>query len=520
MAVYRKRGHDQGNPHKVRCVVSNTGETASHPRRDDSEPWRACLRDEDTGEILGAGVVLTEGVVLTCAHVIQKAQGYKPGSETPDVAVAVEVMAQDELASARVMPGCWVPPTEDDRGDVALLRMDRAIQPEPRVQLRRLRCPRGRTVHSYGFPYVRAYGIYASAVLSGWAGPGGEWIQIDSVPQREVIRPGFSGAGVVDERTGAVVGIAAIAYHSDLSHLAWMIPVDVVAEYLPAFREWLGPEIPCDRWASPAGAILIAVGAHDEAAVAGIHVPNMVDAAGKSADEVYRVLRDTPASEPRGSEPVGVTGIEQAQEPEKVLDSVVGPMVRNGATVVLRLSDENSPTARLVRQRQRDALRVRIDALTEGVADLAQREDLARTHRRRAQARLRPPPKITELSALAAELQLPLAALRSSVDDTDPDRLRRAVERFERKLDRYLDQVERVAREADAAMLVLERLRGLVASYNARAVQHGLLEDKELEQPLRAAREALDAYPCDLNIAEARVNEYVRAVQHRLRAGQ
>ncbi|WP_185845619.1 serine protease [Kibdelosporangium aridum] len=500
--------------------MSNTGESALRPQRDESEPWRACLRDEDTGEILGAGVVLTEGVVLTCAHVIQKAQGYKPGSDTPEVAVIVEMIGEDKPAKAQVMPGCWVPPTEDDRGDVTLLRMDRAVQPEPRVRLRRLRCPRGRTVHSYGFPYVRAYGIYASAVLSGLAGPRAEWIQIDSVPQREVIRPGFSGAGVVDERTGAVVGIAAIAYHSDLSHLAWMIPVDVVAEYLPALRKWLGPEIPCDRWVPPAGAILIAVGPHDEAAVAGIQVPNVVDAAGKSANEVYRVLRDTPTSEPRGSEPVGVNGIEQAQEPEKVLDSVVGPMVRNGATVVVRLSQEDSPTARLVRQRQRDALRVRIDALTEGVADLAQREDLARTRRRRVQARLRPSPKITELSALAAELQLPLAALRSSVDHKEPDRLRRAVERFERELNDCLDQVEQVDREADAAMLVYERLRGLLAGYNARAVQHGLLEDEELERLLGAAREALDAYPCDLEIAEARVDEYVRAVRRRLGEGQ
>ncbi|MCE7010216.1 serine protease [Kibdelosporangium philippinense] len=482
--------------------MSNTGENASGPQRDESEPWRACLRDTDTGEILGAGVVLSDRVVLTCAHVI-------PDARSP---VHVELVGQQQLITAIVLPDCWAPPQHDERADLALLRLDRPVWLRSRPRLRNLRCPRGRAVHAYGFPAPLDYGVFASAELSGTAGPGGEWVQIDSQAHRELLRKGFSGAGVVDEETGAVVGIVTMAYHDDVSHLAWMIPVEVVAKYLPKIRSFIGKEIPCGQ-RTAGGDLLIEFSPNGIA-----EIKMKVDLTKKSPDEAYRDLRHLPppVDKPRGSEPVGVTGIEQSQDPKETFTAAVAPFVRDGNTVVLHLSDADSPVAQLVRQTQREALLARIEALTEGVTDLAQREDLARTHRRRARSRLLPPPEITELPALSAEFQLPVAALRGSVEEKDPDRVRRAVERYERKLDRSRDLVDQVDKEADAAMLVHERLRGLLASYNARAVQHGLVEDKELDALLLAARTALEAHPCELRTAEARVDVYVGAVRRRL----
>jgi hypothetical protein len=141
---------------------------------------------------------------------------------------------------------------------------------------------------------------------------------------------------------------------------------------------------------------------------------------------------------PSAAESVGVAGIEEAREPEHVLDNVVGPLVR-GARVVLQFSDADSPSARAARRRQRDALHARLDALAEGIAALSDREQRARYRRERIRAWAVPPPALPEFPAFTAGLQRPLSVLRSGGADQDPARLQPAMTRCERRLAHSLD---------------------------------------------------------------------------------
>jgi hypothetical protein len=400
-------------------LVSIDAETVSG-RPDDPERWRACLCDGQ-GRILGGGVVVVGGAVRTCAHVVTQAGAPSVGT--------------------RVLSGCWAPTLDDGGADIALLCMTAAGVPELcGASLRGLRCPRNRHVRAFGFPHPHDYGIYGGAVLSGCAGRGGESIQLDLPPQGEHVRRGFSGSGVVDNRTDAVVGMVVTAYRDDHSQqLAWMVPIDSVVEHVPAVGQWLGPDVPCERWKLSIGSMAIVIDRRDQVGTGTVKVA----AAGKSTDEVARVLhRDSlplpPTARmraPSAAESVGVAGIEEAREPEHVLDNVVGPLVR-GARVVLQFSDADSPSARAARRRQRDALHARLDALAEGIAELSDREQRGRE---RIRARAVPPPALPEFPAFTGGLQRPLSVLRSGGADQDPARLQRAMTRCERRLAHSLD---------------------------------------------------------------------------------
>jgi hypothetical protein len=365
-------------------------------------------------------------------------------------------------------------------------------------------------VHAYGFPEPHDFGVSASAVLAGRAGPDGEWIQLDPPERGERIRLGFSGAGVVDDETGAVVGMVVTTYQDAESRLAWIIPVDTLQEHVPAVGPWVGPDVPCQRWRPSVGLIEIVIGTRTEV---GAGTGEMVDAAGKSTAELSRVVA---ASTPRpAGASLGVAGIEYAERPQEVLDDVVGPLVRRGATVVLQFAHEDSPSARQARKWQREALEARVEAFGEGLAQLADLERRARQRRRRIRSRFIPRPPLAEVPAFAAELELPLDILRSSVRDQEPAKLARALRHYERKLVGSLEAITRVTEENDDALLPHERLRGLLISYNARTVQRGLMEDERLSGLFRAARLALDADPCQLDTARELVDAYVAEARRR-----
>ncbi|KAA9160909.1 trypsin-like peptidase domain-containing protein [Amycolatopsis acidicola] len=470
-------------------------------RPDDPDTWRARVHDRE-GRILGAGVLLAGGAVLTCAHVIAAAVG-----DPLETELSVHPIGLPGVPSmpARVLPGCWAPPDKDDGADVAVLGLDgHNLAGLPGASLRELARPRRRKVRMYGFPDSHDNGIEATAVVSARSGPDGQWFQLNVVENGSLLRKGFSGAGVVDERTGAVIGMLVAAYRAPQDQVAWMIPVNTLAEHVPALGKWVGAPVPARRWEPSIGVIVIV-----QALAGGPGL--VVDAAGKSVDEVSRVVQE---SEHAGS--FGLAGLESASDPREVLDGVVEPLVRSGARVVLQLDDEDSPAARLARRRQREALRARVGALGHGVAELAEREAIARDNRTRIAARLSPAPELPGIPALAAPLQFSLPALESIVDDHDSVRMHRRLRHYEKKLERALDTVDNLDDENDEAMLEHERLHGLLVAYDARSVQHGLMEDEELGALFRAAHAALEAEPCVLSVAAGHVRAYVEAVREKV----
>jgi hypothetical protein len=199
------------------------------------DPWRVRIR-VGGGRLRGAGVLLTERHVLTCAHVVQG-----PHGNDPEPRIEVEFVGQPGVAlrSAHVVEGCWVPSFDDDRGDVAVLELDQPAHGVPCASLRQLSL-RGRVVRVQGFPRDLDDGVWAAAMVVGPGGPGGEWVQMDAVSQTGIrVQSGFSGAGVTDEKTGTVIGIVVSEYTDRPSGVSWMLPVETIAGHLPLVARYL-----------------------------------------------------------------------------------------------------------------------------------------------------------------------------------------------------------------------------------------------------------------------------------------
>lgn len=206
------------------------------------EPWRVRVCDAD-GVVLGAGMVLGSGYVLTCAHVVMEAGPHAPVVDGPAPAtkLVIDFAGRPDVQSvgAWVADGGWVPPSDDGRGDVALLELE---GPQPgglATPLRRLPITWDRSVHGCGFPEQFEDGLWVGARLAGSCGPGGEWVQMNPRSPDERVRAGFSGAAVVDDETGFVIGMVVSKYTNAAASLSWMIPVETIIRHLPRITGWV-----------------------------------------------------------------------------------------------------------------------------------------------------------------------------------------------------------------------------------------------------------------------------------------
>jgi hypothetical protein len=198
------------------------------------ERWRVRIRD-GSGAVLGAGVLLGGEYVLTCAHVVGAAG---------QVAVELPGLGAVPPAKARLVPEWRVPQQGDRRGDVALLLLERQPTGAVSAMLRREALNWDREVHMCGFPPGLEDGVRIRATLAESGGPGGEWVRLNPrmnprSPGEPRVRAGFSGAGVVDHRTGHVLGIVAGEYPGRCGGPSWMIPVETILSYLPRVAEWV-----------------------------------------------------------------------------------------------------------------------------------------------------------------------------------------------------------------------------------------------------------------------------------------
>lgn len=201
---------------------------ASHHHQD--SPWRVRV-DDARGVSRGAGVLLDDRHVLTCAHVVAVA-----GGESGELRVAGVACGRDWTRAARVAPGSWVP-KDSRRGDVALLELAEPTGCGLTTTLWKVPVSGGR-VRAYGFPGAEPYyGIAAEAQLLGSGGRSGEWVQLRRISTGDPwIEEGYSGAGVLavdGEFAGKVIGIVVADFTDGPARAAWMLPTATVVSYLP-----------------------------------------------------------------------------------------------------------------------------------------------------------------------------------------------------------------------------------------------------------------------------------------------
>lgn len=217
-------------------------------RRPVSDGWRVRVCDR-AGHTRGAGVLIDADLVLTAANVL--ADRHQAAGDAVTVAFPASGARGVKVPASRVRPPAQRPDDRPaDRPDhgpdgrsggwaayadrFALLRLSRPPAATP-VRLARCGEPGNRAVSLYGYPRGMTDGVWARARACGDPAPTSGCIQLaaDTVPAQRIGR-GFRGAGVLDVRSGAVIGIVVAEDPASTAHRAWMLPVEAAAPAFPA----------------------------------------------------------------------------------------------------------------------------------------------------------------------------------------------------------------------------------------------------------------------------------------------
>lgn len=144
--------------------------------------------------VVGAAFALSDGVVLTCAHVVEAA-GAGPGST-----VRLRFPQQADMAGAVLADG-WSPV---DEHDVAVIELEPGSADVPFLRLGVASGSSGHPVWSFGFPRQAIDGGHHGYAVAG------DTLRDETVLQlteANDLTRGYSGAPVVDKVTGLVIGM-------------------------------------------------------------------------------------------------------------------------------------------------------------------------------------------------------------------------------------------------------------------------------------------------------------------------
>ncbi|MFE9648788.1 serine protease [Streptomyces sp. NPDC006365] len=205
--------------------------------------WRLRLRRGDAnGPVCGAGVLIAPDTAMTCAHVVRD----------PGDVMWVEFAESREIepVAARVAEGGWLPGPDGRGEDIALLRLE-SPRPQARPATLESRMWAGLQVYATGYAKGFEDGMSLHGTIGGVSG---EWVQVDAVHRRGVVRRGFSGAAVCtrpDERISArVIGLI-VSWRGDMGMplpddnrlaFSYLIPVERIAELSSTVKELIGPD--------------------------------------------------------------------------------------------------------------------------------------------------------------------------------------------------------------------------------------------------------------------------------------
>ncbi|MER5467333.1 trypsin-like peptidase domain-containing protein [Streptomyces sp. NPDC002685] len=193
-----------------------------------SASWHARIT---CGRETGAGFLVTERHVLTCAHVVARS-----GTEEVSVSFA---RAEDALPAKVVAHGGW-DGHDTAPGDVAVLELDRSVALEP-AEFAAPSDAYGdppRRLVAYGFPKRFEEGTLAEYRATADQLIDGEWVQLEAwAGHGQPLAPGFSGAAVTLADSGQVVGMVSSAARDPGIRNGRMLPAQVIARYWPRLGE-------------------------------------------------------------------------------------------------------------------------------------------------------------------------------------------------------------------------------------------------------------------------------------------
>ncbi|MEH1164436.1 hypothetical protein V6V47_03495 [Micromonospora sp. CPCC 205539] len=182
------------------------------------------------GSVAGAGFLVAEQTVVTCAHVA-RALGGAPGTE---LTVWFPHAAGSPRLIGRVVPEAW---RDADDGDIAVLRLGAAPEGVRPLGLGSAVGCRGHAVRSYGFPRQAPVGGHYGYAVAGDLLPDAPIGPLLQLTNANDLTTGFSGAPVLNDVTGLVVGMVTAITRPDPHQrgqgIAYATPTEILRDVCP-----------------------------------------------------------------------------------------------------------------------------------------------------------------------------------------------------------------------------------------------------------------------------------------------
>ncbi|MGW7611180.1 nSTAND1 domain-containing NTPase, partial [Streptomyces sp. NPDC054766] len=187
------------------------------------------------GAVAGTGFMVADGVVVTCAHVVEAAGG-GPGEE---ILLSFPHVQGADRVEGSVLGELWRS-AEDE--DVAFIRLSGTSPGMRTMPLGSAEGCRGRQVRSFGFPAQAPPEGHFGFGVAGDLLPGadGRCTHLQLTAAND-LTTGFSGGPVLDETTGLVIGMLTEITAPDVYErgqgIAYVTPTQVLREILPELAE-------------------------------------------------------------------------------------------------------------------------------------------------------------------------------------------------------------------------------------------------------------------------------------------
>jgi hypothetical protein len=187
------------------------------------------------GAVVGAGFLISNQYLLTCAHVVTAALGIPKETVTaPSELIKLDfpLIAAGTMLESEV---CFWLPYQSDKitspeqiKDIAGLKLQEVIpntaQP---ICLKTYPNLFDHSFRIYGFPTGHPNGIWTDGVLKDTLANG--WVQMQGTQtQGHPVKPGFSGAPIWDAVENGVVGMAVAAETNEDRKVAFLLPTQVL----------------------------------------------------------------------------------------------------------------------------------------------------------------------------------------------------------------------------------------------------------------------------------------------------